>query len=218
MHAGLGVDAVRVLFGALARLHGVGLGAAGDFVFVHQLLRLLLRSEDDLLGAGVGVGEDGIGVLLRAAAGFLVKGLGLGLDLVLELARLGHRVVVDFVRVVRGFVRAHLRLVDDALAAREHALRLRDGLGQRDAQLADQIRHFAGVHHAHVLAERNSVRVAERALDRIDHAHGLADALRAGLRLLAPHGPLLLRGRLPLQRRGNLLGIALVLHLIIAFH
>lgn len=55
LHAGLVVDAVRVLFGALARFNGVSLGAAGDFVVLHQLLRLLLGVENDLFGAGVRV-------------------------------------------------------------------------------------------------------------------------------------------------------------------
>lgn len=43
-------------FSARSRgFNGVSLGAAGDFVVLHQLLRLLLGVENDLFGAGVRV-------------------------------------------------------------------------------------------------------------------------------------------------------------------
>ena len=69
VHARLRIDAVRIRLRAFARLHGIGLRTAGNLIFVHQLLRLLLGGKDQLLGAGLRVCDNRIGVLLRAAAG-----------------------------------------------------------------------------------------------------------------------------------------------------
>ena len=180
-------------FSALARLHGVSLRAAGDFVVIHQLLGLLLGAEDDLVGAGVRVLNDRVGILLRLLADLLVVSVRVGLDLLLELLGLLHRRGVDFVGLVGGSVRLGFRFAEDLLLLLQNRLRLHHGVRQHDAELADQVDQFPRVHDAQGFGHRHPARVVDARLQLIDHPPRLSDAVRRGrASVFAAHGALLL--------------------------